>query len=251
MPLNEYRKKRDFKISPEPSGDETAPKAPKSSLIYVIQKHRATQLHYDFRLEFHGTLLSWAVPKGPSLDAATKRLAMHVENHPIDYASFEGVIPEGEYGGGTVMVWDQGTWTPESPDIAAALEKGDLKFILHGKKLKGSWVLVRTRGYGSSSKTSWLLIKHRDEFASADVDVAEEMPRSAVSNRLLAEIARDGGGDVEKAATGDPIVKQSAKTHKVAKAPKTSRATSSKGPRQASASKAASARTPKRRKTSS
>ena len=92
---------------------------------------------------------------------------MQVEDHPVEYASFEGVIPEGEYGGGTVMVWDQGTWTPESPDVAAALEKGDLKFTLHGKKLKGSWVLVRTRGYGSSSKTSWLLIKHRDEFASS------------------------------------------------------------------------------------
>jgi len=134
MPLNEYRKKRDFKISPEPSGDKTTPKAPKSSLIYVIQKHRATQLHYDFRLEFRGTLLSWAVPKGPSLDPSVKRLAMRVEDHPVEYASFEGVIPEGEYGGGTVMVWDQGTWTPESPDVAAALEKGDLKFTLHGKK---------------------------------------------------------------------------------------------------------------------
>jgi bifunctional non-homologous end joining protein LigD len=248
MPLNEYRKKRDFKISPEPSGDKAAPTAPKSSLIYVIQKHRASQLHYDFRLEFRGTLLSWAVPKGPSLDPSIKRLAMQVEDHPVDYASFEGVIPEGEYGGGTVMVWDQGTWTPESPDVAAALEKGDLKFTLHGKKLKGSWVLVRTRGYGSSSKTSWLLIKHRDSFASPTVDVAQEMPRSAVSNRLLADIARDGGGDVEKAATGDPIIKTTAKS---AKAPNTSRTTSAKSARPASVSKTLSARTPRRRKTSS
>jgi bifunctional non-homologous end joining protein LigD len=248
MPLNEYRKKRDFKISPEPSGEKTAPKAPKSSLIYVIQKHRASQLHYDFRLEFRGTLLSWAIPKGPSLDPSIKRLAMQVEDHPVEYASFEGVIPEGEYGGGTVMVWDQGTWTPESPDVAAALEKGDLKFALHGKKLKGSWVLVRTRGYGSSSKTSWLLIKHRDEFARTGVDTTQEMPRSAVSNRLLAEIARDGGGDVEKAATGDPVIKPAAKTAKVAK---NSRASSSKSARQASAGKTVSARTSKRRKTSS
>jgi bifunctional non-homologous end joining protein LigD len=246
MPLNEYRKKRDFKISPEPSG-EKLPKAPKSSLIYVIQKHRASQLHYDFRLEFRGTLLSWAVPKGPSLDPSVKRLAMQVEDHPVEYASFEGVIPEGEYGGGTVMVWDQGTWTPESPDVAVALEKGDLKFTLHGKKLKGSWVLVRTRGYGSSSKTSWLLIKHRDNFGSADANVAEEMPRSAVSNRLLAEIARDGGGDVEKAATGDPVIKSAANSAKTAK---TSRASSSKS-RSAAASKTLSARTRKRRKTSS
>jgi len=248
MPLNEYRKKRDFKISPEPSGEKTGPKAPKSSLIYVIQKHRASQLHYDFRLEFRGTLLSWAIPKGPSLDPSIKRLAMQVEDHPVEYATFEGVIPEREYGGGTVMVWDQGTWTPESPDVAAALEKGDLKFTLHGKKLKGSWVLVRTRGYGSGSKTSWLLIKHRDEFALSSVDVAEEMPRSAVSNRLLAEIARDGGGDVAKAATGDPAIKPAAKA---AKAPKNSRTTSAKSARQGSASKTISGRAPKRRKTSS
>lgn len=209
MALSEYRKKRHFGISPEPSGKEgrkSLGKAPKSSLIYVIQKHRASQLHYDFRLEFRGTLLSWAVPKGPSLDPSVRRLAMQVEDHPVEYASFEGVIPEGEYGGGTVMVWDTGAWSPESPDVAAALERGDLKFRLHGKKLKGSWVLVRTRGYGSSSKTSWLLIKHRDEFAS-DEDIAQKMPRSAISNRLLAEIARDDGGDVEKAATGDPAPK--------------------------------------------
>jgi bifunctional non-homologous end joining protein LigD len=248
MPLNEYRKKRDFKISPEPSGEKTAPKTPKSSLIYVIQKHRASHLHYDFRLEFRGTLLSWAIPKGPSLDPSVKRLAMQVEDHPVEYASFEGVIPEGEYGGGTVMVWDQGTWTPESPDVAVAIEKGDLKFTLHGKKLKGSWVLVRTHGYGSGSKTSWLLIKHRDSFASPTLDVAQEMPRSAVSNRLLAEIARDSGGDVEKAATGDPTIKAAAKS---AKTPKTSRATSAKSARASSASKTLSARTPKRRKTSS
>ena len=248
MALNEYRKKRDFKISPEPSGEKAAPKAPKSSLIYVVQKHRASQLHYDFRLEYNGTLLSWAIPKGPSLDPSVKRLAMQVEDHPIEYANFEGVIPEGEYGGGTVMIWDQGTWTPESPDVAAALEKGDLKFTLHGKKLKGSWVLVRTRGYGSSSKTSWLLIKHRDEFASSKVDVVQEMPRSVVSNRLLAEIARDGGGDVEKAATGDPTIKAPAKAAKI---PKTARTGSSKNARQASASKTVSERTPKRRKTSS
>jgi len=248
MPLNEYRKKRDFKISPEPSGEKTAPKAPESSLIYVIQKHRASQLHYDFRLEFRGTLLSWAVPKGPSLDPSVKRLAMQVEDHPVEYASFEGVIPEGEYGGGTVMVWDQGTWTPEVPDVAAALQKGDLKFTLYGKKLKGSWVLVRTRGYGSGSKTSWLLIKHRDNFASTAIDVAQEMPRSAVSNRLLAEIARDGGGHVEKAATGDPVIKPPAKAAKVRK---TSRKSSSKSARQPSAAKTATARTPKRRKTSS
>jgi bifunctional non-homologous end joining protein LigD len=243
MPLNEYRKKRDFKISPEPSGERTSPKSAESSVIYVVQKHRATQLHYDFRLEFRGTLLSWAVPKGPSLDPSVKRLAMHVEDHPIDYANFEGVIPEGEYGGGTVMVWDKGTWSPESPDPAAAFEKGDLKFTLHGKKLKGSWVLVRTRGFGGNSKTSWLLIKHRDKFAS-DTDVTQEMPRSAISNRLLADIAREGGGDVDKAATGDPA------PPKRSKAAIKSEIRASKKPRKQSLSKSASARTRNRRKTS-
>jgi bifunctional non-homologous end joining protein LigD len=166
-----------------------------------MQKHRATQLHYDFRLEFRGVLLSWAVPKGPSLDPSVKRLAMRVEDHPVDYAGFEGVIPEG-YGAGTVMVWDRGTWNAESDDVAEALAKGDLKFVLHGKKLRGSWVLVRTRGFGDKPDRSWLLIKHRDRFASSK-DVTVERPRSAVSNRLLAQIARDAGGDVERAATGD------------------------------------------------
>jgi bifunctional non-homologous end joining protein LigD len=240
MALNEYRKKRDFKITPEPSGGKTSSKSQKSSLLYVVQKHRATALHYDFRLEFRGTLLSWAVPKGPSLDPSVKRLAMQVEDHPIDYAGFEGVIPEGEYGGGTVMVWDTGTWTSESPDPAAAMEKGDFKFTLHGKKLKGSWVLVRTRGFGSSTKVSWLLIKHRDEFAT-DADIAEEKPRSAISNRLLADIAREGGGDVEKAATGDPAAPKQSKS---ATKP---RATAAKKP---AAKSVAARKTTVRRKTS-
>jgi bifunctional non-homologous end joining protein LigD len=203
MKLKEYQKKRDFEVTSEPSGRERGGKKRGDSLIYVIQKHRATQLHYDFRLEWKGTLLSWAVPKGPSLDPSVKRLATQVEDHPIAYATFEGVIPEGEYGGGTVMVWDSGTWEPEGAGAEAGLEKGDLKFKLHGKKLKGSWVLVRTRGFGSSTKPSWLLIKHRDEFASTE-DVTTKQFRSVVSKRLLAEIARDEGGDIEKAATGDP-----------------------------------------------
>jgi bifunctional non-homologous end joining protein LigD len=200
MTLTKYNEKRNFAVTPEPSGKAKQSGAGDKG-IFVVQKHRATALHYDFRLEFGGTLLSWAVPKGPSLDPSLKRLAMQVEDHPIDYASFEGVIPEGEYGGGTVMVWDNGTWEPEQQDVAASIEKGDFKFKLHGKKLKGSWVLVRTRGFGS--KPSWLLIKHRDEYATTE-DVAATKPTSIVSGKLLAEIARDGGGDVEKAATGDP-----------------------------------------------
>ena len=202
MALDEYNKKRDFRKTPEPSGDGKSKKS-SSKRIYVVQKHRATQLHYDFRLEWAGALLSWAVPKGPSLDPSVKRLAMQVEDHPIDYADFEGVIPADEYGGGTVMVWDIGTWEPEIPDVDEALRKGDLKFQLFGKKLQGSWVLVRTRGFGSKSKPSWLLIKHRDAYAS-DEDVTVEKPKSALSQRLLADIARDSGGNVEQAATGDP-----------------------------------------------
>ena len=206
MTLKEYQKKRRFGITPEPAGKSAPAKKQGSPRLYVIQKHRATSLHYDFRLEWNGTLLSWAVPKGPSLDPSVKRLAMQVEDHPVEYASFEGTIPEGEYGGGTVMVWDQGTWTPEQDDVAAALQKGDFKFSLQGKKLQGSWVLVRTRGYGSRADKSWLLIKHRDAYASTK-DIAAEEPRSIVSKRLLAEIAQEGGGDVEKASTGDPVSK--------------------------------------------
>jgi bifunctional non-homologous end joining protein LigD len=147
--------------------------------------------------------LSWAVPKGPSLDPSIKRLAQPVEDHPLEYAGFEGVIPGGEYGGGTVMVWDTGSWVPEVPDVDEALRKGDLKFTLRGTKLKGSWVLVRTRGFGRSPRPSWLLIKHRDAFA-APADITVQQPRSAISKRALAEIARDGGGDVAAAASGDP-----------------------------------------------
>jgi len=130
-------------------------------------------------------------------------LAMQVEDHPLEYGAFEGVIPEGEYGGGTVMLWDQGTWTPDESDVEDALARGSLKFTLHGKKLRGSWALVRTRGYGGSRKNAWLLIKHRDEYASKK-DITQEAPNSVVSRRSLAGIARDGGGDVEKAASGDP-----------------------------------------------
>jgi bifunctional non-homologous end joining protein LigD len=201
MPLEKYRNKRNFEVSPEPKGRTIAGR--KSSLLYVIQKHRATHLHYDFRLEWNGVLLSWAIPKGPSLDPSVKRLAMQVEDHPVEYGSFEGVIPAGEYGGGTVMLWDRGTWSPEEEDVEAALKKGSLKFDLNGKKLRGSWALVRTRNYRGSQKTAWLLIKHRDAFASSK-DITQEKPRSVVSRKLLAQIARSGGGDVEQASTGDP-----------------------------------------------
>ena len=177
MPLDEYRRKRDFTKTPEPDGSD-APGARKAGdgLFFSVQKHLASHLHYDLRLEWNGVLLSWAIPKGPSIDPGDKRLAMQTEDHPYDYGTFEGVIPEG-YGAGIVMLWDRGTWTPESPDVDASLRKGDLKFQLDGYKLKGSWVLVRTRGFGSGSKPSWLLIKHRDEWAGP-VDITEFAPLS-------------------------------------------------------------------------
>jgi bifunctional non-homologous end joining protein LigD len=199
-PLEEYQAKRNFKVTAEPKG--ARPTAKSADLVYVIQKHLASQLHYDFRLEWRGVLKSWAIPKGPSLDPSVKRLAAEVEDHPLEYGGFEGVIAEGEYGGGTVMLWDQGTWTPEDLNVDASLEKGELKFALSGKKLRGSWVLVRAK-FGRSSKPQWLLIKHRDRYASTE-DFLLEQPRSVVSNRLLAEIARNAGGDVAKAAKGDP-----------------------------------------------
>lgn len=202
--LKNYRSKRNFDVTPEPSGGARSKASSKPALAYVIQKHQASQLHYDFRLEWNGVLLSWAIPKGPSLDPSVKRLAATVEDHPLEYGSFEGVIPEGEYGGGTVMLWDQGTWTPEDPDVDAALRKGELKFSLNGKKLKGSWVLIRTKGgFGGSKKPQWLLIKHRDQYASTE-DVLLTKPRSVSSKRLLADIARDANGNVVKAAKADP-----------------------------------------------
>ncbi len=202
MTLKEYRKKRDFRVTPEP-GVRARRTKPARELRFVIQKHQARSLHYDFRLEWNSVLLSWAIPKGPSLDPSVKRLATRVEDHPVAYADFEGIIPEGEYGGGTVMIWDRGAWTPDGADVDAALERGDLKFTLQGRKLHGSWVLVRTRGFPPGlGRPSWLLIKHRDRYASQD-DVTVAKPRSVVSRRTLAGIARDAGGNVERAAAGD------------------------------------------------
>ena len=179
--LAEYNRKRRFDVTPEPPGRPR--KARAKTLAFVVQKHRATALHYDFRLEHEGAMLSWAIPKGPAPDPSIKRLAMMTEPHPMDYNDFEGVIPEGEYGGGTVMIWDRGTWEPQVPDVGAALAKGDLKFTLHGRKLRGSWVLVRTRN------RQWLLIKHRDAAVSTE-DLTLSKPLSVVSRRTMAGIAR-------------------------------------------------------------
>jgi bifunctional non-homologous end joining protein LigD len=197
MALERYRSKRDFTRTPEPAGQPPRTKAQSAQRFFCVQKHLASHLHYDLRLEHDGVLLSWAVPKGPSLDPSVKRLAMHVEDHPLEYGEFEGVIPEG-YGAGIVMLWDKGTWTPDVPDVSAALRKGDLKFTLDGYKLKGSWVLVRTHGYGSRPSAgsgraepaegrSWLLIKHRDDW-SGPIDIAEFAPLSVKSEGDLEDI---------------------------------------------------------------
>jgi bifunctional non-homologous end joining protein LigD len=252
MALEKYKQKRNFAKTPEPAGDlklaaERARKGESEvGLFFCVQKHLASHLHYDFRLEYNGVLLSWAVPKGPSLDPKTKRLAMHVEDHPLEYGTFEGVIPEG-YGAGIVMLWDQGTWKPETPDVTASLKKGDLKFTLDGYKLKGSWVLVRTGGRwggsGSGDGRSWLLIKHRDEW-SGDLDITEFAPRSVKSEGDFEDILAADKPDIwvshrpakggETGAMLDAIIRKAAaiKSGKAAAAPApTARASSARAPK--------------------
>jgi len=191
MALDDYKRKRNFTSTPEPPGDQEAARRVRTGKprFFCVQKHMASHLHYDLRLEHDGVLMSWAVPKGPSLDPSVKRLAMQVEDHPIEYGRFEGVIPDG-YGAGIVMLWDRGTWAPLDDDVDRGLAKGDLKFTLDGYKLKGSWVLVRTRGYGAQRGTdgrSWLLIKHRDDW-SGDLDITEFAPLSVKTGQDFHEI---------------------------------------------------------------
>ncbi|HVX27949.1 MAG TPA: DNA polymerase ligase N-terminal domain-containing protein [Parafilimonas sp.] len=194
MSLSLYKKKRSFTDTPEPEGGKSASK---DKLVFVVQKHDASHLHYDFRLEMEGVLKSWAIPKGPSLNPEDKRLAMMVEDHPFDYRTFEGIIPEGNYGAGTVMVWDEGTYEPlENPsknkkenekNLLRQLHAGSLKFVMHGKKLKGEFALVKTAYRGENS---WLLIKHRDEYAT-DNDVTKK-DKSVTSKRTLTQIENAG-----------------------------------------------------------
>ncbi|MDZ4690934.1 DNA polymerase ligase N-terminal domain-containing protein [Terricaulis sp.] len=190
--LKTYRAKRDFKVTAEPSGAHKVEKAP--HLRYVIQKHAATRLHYDLRLELDGVFRSWAVTKGPSRNPKDKRLAVEVEDHPLDYGDFEGTIPKGEYGGGTVMLWDRGFWAPQTKDAAKALAKGELKFVLSGDKLNGGFVLVRMNRRDGEKRNNWLLIKHRDEYAidEAGEDLLEDA-KSVASSRTMEEIAAGKG----------------------------------------------------------
>jgi bifunctional non-homologous end joining protein LigD len=228
--LEEYRSRRDFDRTAEPAGDET-PSGPAARRperpVFVVQKHDASRLHYDFRLEMGGVLKSWAIPKGPSLDPADKRLAVMTEDHPLEYAAFEGTIPEGEYGGGTVMLWDFGWWEPDlawmqarksggavaAAELAgsagpiamaeAALAKGDLKFVIHGQKLTGSWALVQMKGRGDKN---WLLVKHRDESARPGADILQEAPDSVATGRSLEEIAADASAGAAASTAGASAV---------------------------------------------
>jgi len=202
MSLTQYKKKRSFKKTPEPEGKKKS--SSKSKLRFVVQKHDATQLHYDFRLEMEGVLKSWAVPKGPSLNPDDKRLAMMVEDHPYDYRTFEGTIPAGNYGAGTVMVWDEGIYEAmafekestkdQEKILLAELKKGDVKIVLHGEKLQGAFALVKIRG-NNRGENAWLLIKKKDDAASA-IDITKK-DKSVKTKRSLAQIAKDTGGTVK------------------------------------------------------
>ncbi|HUQ02915.1 MAG TPA: DNA polymerase ligase N-terminal domain-containing protein [Kofleriaceae bacterium] len=195
--LRVYREKRDFGKTAEPSGGTPST----TGDVFVIQKHAARRLHYDLRLELDGVMLSWAIPKGPSFDTKTRRLAVRTEDHPLDYAGFEGVIPRGEYGGGAMIVWDRGRWRCEGDGEGSAqrqLEEGHLKFTLEGEKVHGRWHLLRTKGFddadGNGKGESWLFFKGKDEFVDRERDVVAERPESVVSGRTVEEVASGGGG---------------------------------------------------------
>lgn len=222
MSLEKYVAKRDFTKTAEPKSGKSGSK---SKLMFVVQKHDATRLHYDFRLEMEGVLKSWAVPKGPSTDPTTKRLAMMVEDHPMDYREFEGIIPEGEYGGGTVIVWDEGFYETIEPIkgkkaqekyLLEQLALGSVKVILHGKKLRGEFALVKTHGMGENA---WLLIKHRDEFAK-ETDITKK-DKSVLSGKTIASMAKNSQkvwkeGREQKLVPPKKAVKKKAAGKKVA-----------------------------------
>ena len=192
--LRKYRAKRNFDKTAEPSGIEDAEIQPSEHLRFVVQKHAARRLHYDLRLESDGVFHSWAVARGPSLDPSQKRLAVEVETHPLAYGDFEGTIPKGEYGGGTVMVWDRGFWALEKSEaFSDAFERGEIKFVLAGEKLQGSWALVRMKDDGKSQRHNWLLLKHRDEWATPGTDTILDQDLSVASGRTLKQIEAGKG----------------------------------------------------------
>ena len=220
MSLREYRRKRNFRRTREPAGKVARGN---QQPIFVVQKHAASHLHYDFRLELDGVLKSWAVPKGPDTDPPQKRLAMQVEDHPLEYANFEGVIPPGEYGGGTVMIWDRGTWEP-SADPRRGLREGRLKFVLHGEKLRGAWMLVRRGGQRTGAdERHWFLFKERDKYAGGKRPITERLPRSVTTGRDLEQIASDADrvwgreGEVKSKTVKKAPAKKSSKKGQPAK----------------------------------
>lgn len=247
--LKKYRQMRDFGDTPEPSGGK--PKRTKLP-IFVIQKHHASHLHYDFRLEMEGVLKSWAVPKGPSYDPTTKRLAMMTEDHPYDYASFEGVIPEGNYGAGNVIIWDNGTWEFIEPgdDPVKALKQGKLTFRMYGKKMFGEWALVKIHGR-SPKGNEWLLLKHRDEYANPNVDVTEVAPRSVVSNLGVDEIGAENTWQSNRKASSrraPTLAARLAAEQKVSasKSPRTSRSPAKRSRATSSRSRSSPAQSPRK-----
>lgn len=250
MSLIRYKEKRNFKSTSEPAGG----KAKGKQLVFVVQKHAASRLHYDFRLEMEGVLKSWAVPKGPSADPSVKRLAMMVEDHPFDYRDFEGTIPEGNYGAGTVIVWDEGTYEPiekiegkkaQDKHLLQQLKKGSIKIVLHGKKLKGEWALVRT----NQSENSWLLIKHRDKYAT-ETDITEKA-KSVVSGKTLEQIekamANQNGSKRSASKNGSVKKTASKKTASKKTASKNTTARSAAKSVSASVAKSAGAKTSKKK----
>jgi bifunctional non-homologous end joining protein LigD len=237
--LAEYHRKRNFEKTPEPAG--TAERTRRGALQFVIQKHAASSLHFDFRLELDGVMKSWAVPKGPSLDPAVKRLAIQVEDHPIEYNTFEGTIPEGEYGGGTVMLWDRGTYTEDEPsanplaELRRGYESGELAFVLEGERLHGAWALIRTRR-GAQKQQQWLLVKRRDDDAVAGSDVVAEYTTSVATGRTMEEIAAGAA----KHSTSEPTARK----------PGTSKhATTRRAPGKRAASKRASSKATSSKRT--
>ena len=238
-PLSEYKRKRDFAKTAEPAGAPVK-RGSRRKLHFVVQKHAASHLHFDFRLELDGVMKSWAVPKGPSYDPSVKRLAMEVEDHPMEYNTFEGTIPKGQYGGGTVMLWDRGTYDAEDgggeESLRDGYERGDLKIVLHGERLQGGWVLVRIRR-NEGGRRQWLLIKHRDEMATSKFDVVATVETSVKSGRTMEEIAtrrgrvwqsnRDGGGGDEDETPATRRKKPGAASRKKRAAPRRRRATRS------------------------